>query len=150
MKTILTLGTLSLLLAATTATSAFAADGRYEGSGTLEVQGREAVRCDRVSLDVSEDAYSIYIRQFEFTCDDDTHATMEPRRFEVRGRDIYFNNERVGYRAPGNTNIEIREYGTGTVLGLNFREDYYNTVDVTQELTAPNFAQRLRASLRRY
>jgi hypothetical protein len=147
MKTLITVGSLSFLFAAAAAS---AADGRYEGSGTLEVQGREAVRCDRVSLDVSEDAYSIYIRQFEFTCDDDTHASMEPRRFEVRGRDIYFNGERVGYRAPGNTNIEIREYGTGTVLGLNFREDYYNTVDVTQELTAPNFAQRMRASLRRY
>jgi len=147
MKPLVTLGTLSFLLAATAAS---AADGRYEGSGTLEVQGREAVRCDRVSLDVSEDAYSIYIRNFEFTCDDDTHATMDPRRFEVRGRDIYLNGERVGYRADGNTSIEIREFGSGTVLGLNFREDYYNTVDVTQELTAPNFAQRLKASLRRY
>lgn len=146
MKKIFSLVTLSLL----TSISAFAADGRYEGSGTLEVAGRAPVRCDRVSLDISEDAYSIYIRNFEFTCDDDTHATMDPRRFEVRGSDIYFNGERVGYRSLGNTNIEIREFGTGVVLGLNFREQYFDTVDVIQELTSPNFAQRMRASLRRY
>ncbi|RZA08666.1 MAG: hypothetical protein EOP11_04155 [Proteobacteria bacterium] len=147
MKAFVALAALSFAFATAAAT---AADGRYQGSGTLEVQGRDSVRCDRVSLDISEDAYSIYIRQFEFDCDDQTHASMEPRRFEVRGQDVYSNGERVGFRTPGNTQIEIREYGTGTVLGLNFREDYYNTVDVMQELSAPNFAQRMKASLRRY
>lgn len=145
MKTVFSLA----LLTALTSASAFAIDGRYEGDGVLEIEGRPTERCERVSLDMSEDSWSVYIRRFEFDCGE-THASMDPRRFDVRGRDIYFEGQRVGTREPGATTITIREPGTGVTLGLNFREQYYDTVDVVQELAAPTFNQRMTASLRRF
>jgi hypothetical protein len=139
--------TLLAALSALTTTSAFAANGYYRGTGIMQIEGRPTERCDHVALDMRDDNWGIEIRRFEFECGE-TNGSMDPRHFDVRGSDIYLRGQRVGTRTPGNTSIQIQDPQTGVVLGLQFTDQYYDAVDVVQEMAAPGFNQRLSASLR--
>lgn len=139
----------SMLSALFTSTLASAADGRYQGTGILEVQGMNSRHCERVLLDVMDDPWGLYIRQFEYECEG-VRGEMDPHRFEYRGSDVYFNGERVGQRYPGETRIQLRDPSSGAVLGLNFRDYSFQAVEVVQELSSHSMNQRMRANLTRY